>query len=67
METPQDKSRTTQLIKNTLGASHTVAEVEGYLLDAQTELRAQAPYFNSRTLDKETRCLKALGFPTVRA
>ena len=55
------KERTTQLIKDTLGVSLTVAEVESLLVKFENESRSQAPYFDGRLLDKIDRLKTALG------
>jgi len=46
------KRKTTQLIKDTLGVSFTVLEVEALLAKFENESRSQAPYFDGRLLDK---------------
>ena len=46
------KRKTTQLIKDTLGVSFTVLEVEALLAKFENESRNQAPYFDGRLLDK---------------
>ena len=54
------KNRTTQKIKDTLGASYTIAEVEKFLKKAEEKSLAQAPYFDGRILDKIQLLKKAL-------
>ena len=53
--------RTTQLIKDTLGVSYTVAEVEAFLAKFENQSREQAPYFDRRLLDKIDLLKTALG------
>jgi len=53
--------RTTQLIKDTLGVSYTVAEVEAFLAKFENQSREQAPYFDGRLLDKIDLLKTALG------
>ena len=55
------KARTTQLIKNTLGVSLTVFEVEALLAKFENQSRSQAPFFDGRLLDKIERLKTALG------
>lgn len=55
------KTRTTQLIKDTLGVSFTVLEVEALLAKFENESRNQAPYFDGRLLDKIELLKTALG------
>ena len=55
------KSQTTHLIKETLGASFTIYEVEAMLLQSEQESHSQAPYFDGRLLDKIELLKKALG------
>ena len=47
-----DKNKTTEKIKNTLGASYTVLEVEAFMYELHKKIEKQAPYFNGRDLDK---------------
>lgn len=47
-----DKNKTTEKIKNTLGASYTIAQVERFVYELQKKIENQAPYFNGRDLDK---------------
>lgn len=54
------KNRTTQKIKDTLGVSYTIAEVERFLKKAEKKSLAQAPYFDGRILDKIQLLKKAL-------
>jgi hypothetical protein len=55
------KGRTTQLIKDTLGVSFTVFEVEALLAKLENQSHSQAPYFDGRLLDKIERLKTALG------
>lgn len=55
------KGRTTQLIKDTLGVSFTVFEVEALLSKLENQSRSQAPYFDGRLLDKIELLKTALG------
>ena len=47
-----DKSKTTEKIKNTLGASYTIGEVERFIYELHKKIEKQAPYFNDRDLHK---------------
>jgi len=47
-----DKSKTTDKIRNTLGASYTIGEVERFIYELDKKIQNQAPYFNNRDLDK---------------
>ena len=55
-----DKNQTTQQIKDTLGVSLTVAEVEQKIADLEAEIGRQAPYFNGRDLDRLSLLRKAV-------
>jgi|TARA_R110000787_G_scaffold202740_1_gene313346 DNA-directed RNA polymerase specialized sigma54-like protein len=55
------ETETTELIKNTLGASHSVKEVKAWLKDIQKASKAQAPYFDGRLLDQIKKLKTALG------
>ena len=55
------KRKTTQLIKDTLGVSLTVLEVEALLAKFENKSRSQAPYFDGRLLDKIELLKTALG------
>jgi len=55
------KGRTTQLIKDTLGVSFTVFEVEALLAKLENQSRSQAPYFDGRLLYNIERLKTALG------
>tara|TARA_R100000951_G_scaffold7_1_gene8 strand:- start:569 stop:784 length:216 start_codon:yes stop_codon:yes gene_type:complete len=55
------KGRTTQLIKDTLGVSFTVFEVEALLAKLENHSRSQAPYFDGMLLYKIERLKTALG------
>ena len=55
------KGRTTDLIKDTLGVSFTVFEVEALLAKMENRSRSQAPYFDGRLLTKIERLKTALG------
>jgi hypothetical protein len=46
------KDKTTQQIRDYLGVSYTIAEVEQFIDDLRAKLDRQAPYFNGRDLDK---------------
>ena len=60
METPQH-NQTTEQIRDTLGATYTVAEVTVFLSEVNDRLGKQAPYFDGRLLDQKARLEKALG------
>ena len=47
-----NKSITTQVIKDSLGASYTISEVEDVLFQSKAKSAAQAPYFDGRLLDR---------------
>tara|TARA_R100001244_G_C5152074_1_gene129810 strand:+ start:328 stop:501 length:174 start_codon:yes stop_codon:yes gene_type:complete len=53
--------QTTQMIKDTLGATYTNEEVATFLKEVTDRLDKQAPYFDSRLLDKKAMLEKALG------
>ena len=55
------KSQTTHLIRETLGATFTIYEVEAMLCIVEQESHSQAPYFDGRLLDKIELLKKALG------
>jgi len=55
------KGKTTQLIKDTLGVSYTVFEVEALLAEFENRSRSQAPFFDGRLLDKIELLKTALG------
>jgi len=55
------KTETTEQIKNTLGASYSVEEVETMLAAMVAESEAQAPCFDGRLLDRIQRLKTALG------
>jgi ribosomal protein S25 len=55
------KDQTTKLIKDTLGASHSVKEVKAWLKDIEKASKAQAPYFDGRLLDQIKKLKTALG------
>lgn len=55
------KGNTTQLIKETLGVSFTVFEVEALLAKLENQSRSQAPFFEGRLLDKIELLKTALG------
>ncbi len=48
----KNKKQTTQRIKEVLGASLTIEEVENKLAILEAKSREQAPYFDGRLLDK---------------
>ena len=52
MNTKMNKNKTTQQIKDYLGVSLTIAEVEKEISALQEKIDSQAPYFNGRDLDK---------------
>ena len=54
-------NETTQLIKDTLGMSLTVSEVETALETFENQALSQAPYFDGRLLDKIELLKTALG------
>ena len=56
----QSKGFTHQAIKNSLGASYTIEEVETMLHDMQVTSQAQAPYFDGRLLDRIKKFEKVL-------
>ena len=56
-----NKKETTDTIKNTLGASYSVYEVETMLARLLAESKAQAPYSDGRLIDRITRLQTALG------
>jgi hypothetical protein len=55
-----DLTKTTQQIKDYLGASYTVGEVQGFIEALQRKIDSQAPYFNGRDLDRLEYYKKAL-------
>lgn len=55
------KTQTTEQIKNTLGASYSIEEVETMLAAMVAESEAQAPCFDGRLLDRIQRLKTALG------
>ena len=54
------ETKTTQKIKDTLGASYTIEEVEKILKKLEEKSLAQAPYFDGKILDKIQLLKKAL-------
>ena len=59
MKTPDNQ--TTPQIKETLGATYTIAEVTVFLREVDDKLGKQAPYFDGMLLDRQARLKKALG------
>jgi hypothetical protein len=55
------ENQTTELIKNTLGATHSVKEVKAWLRDLEKASKAQAPCFDGRLLDQIKKLKTALG------
>lgn len=47
-----DKNKTTEKIKNTLGESYTVLEVEAFIYELHKKIEKQFPHFDSRDLHK---------------
>ena len=55
-----NENQTTELIKDTLGASYTVSEVKLMLAEFTAKSVKQAPYFDGRLLDRIEKLQKSL-------